>query len=201
MVTKAIKVKTVKAKRSRKATASRPVPQTREAAIELVGELARVQREAEGIIQAQAAAIERIKTEAASAVEPLIVHANDMAAALLAYAETNRDELFSKVRTAALGPAKLSLRWSNPAVQLARGIKEDQMVVTLKKLGLGKFVRVEESLNRQAIIDDPGLVEPIAGIDVVQVERLRVKLDGVEKPIEAEFARVTGQAARHKAEE
>ncbi|MBF0168768.1 MAG: host-nuclease inhibitor Gam family protein [Alphaproteobacteria bacterium] len=178
-----------------------PVPQTRADAEALAANFAAVQREAELLAMCDEEEIAKIKERGRLRIDPMVARANDMAAALIAYVESNRADLFKDARTTRLGCAELTLRWSGPTVTVARSVKEAQMVATLKGLGLTGLVRIEETVNKQAILANPDQVESVAGITITQTERLHVKLEGVTKPIQSEFQRVTGSAARNQAEE
>jgi len=44
----------------------------------------------------------------------------------------------------------------------------DKVIETLKRLGLGRFVRTKEEVNKEAILANPKAVAGVAGIKVVQ---------------------------------
>ncbi len=49
------------------------------------------------------------------------------------------------------------------------------MLEELQRRGLQRFVRVRESLNREAVLHEPGAVADVPGIEVVQHEVFVIK--------------------------
>lgn len=96
------------------------------------------------------------------------------------YCEAHRDELTGggKTKTANLVTGNVLWRIRPPSVAI-RGA--EAVIETLKRMGLGKFVRTKEEINKEAILNEPDQVRGIAGISVVSgVE------DFVIEPFEAE---------------
>lgn len=83
-----------------------------------------------------------------------------------AYCEANRDELTSnnKVKTANLVTGEVQWRQRPPSVSV-RGA--ESVIETLKRLGLAKFVRTKEEVNKESILNDPDEVKGVSGITVV----------------------------------
>lgn len=83
-----------------------------------------------------------------------------------AYCEANRAELTSegKTKTANLITGEVQWRQRPPSVSV-RGA--DAVIEALKRLGLGKFVRTKEEINKEAILNEPEAVKGVAGISVV----------------------------------
>lgn len=82
------------------------------------------------------------------------------------YCEANRVELTNgnKVKTAGFVTGEVQWRQRPPSVTI-RGA--DSVIETLKKLGLGKFVRTKEEVNKEAILNEPNDVRGVAGITLV----------------------------------
>lgn len=98
------------------------------------------------------------------------------------YCEARRDELTSqgKVKTANFITGEVQWRQRPPSVAV-RGA--DAVIETLKKLGLGRFVRTKEEVNKEAILNDAEAVRGVGGISINSgVE------DFVITPFEAEVA-------------
>ncbi len=99
-----------------------------------------------------------------------------------AYCEGHRSELTNegKVKTANLITGEVQWRQRPPSV----GVRGAESVIeALKRLGLGKFVRTKEEINKEAILNEPDAVKGVAGITVVTgVE------DFVITPFEQEMA-------------
>lgn len=83
-----------------------------------------------------------------------------------AYCEGHRNELTNdgKVKTANLITGEVQWRQRPPSV----GVRGAEAVIeALKRLGLGKFVRTKEEINKEAILNEPDQVKGVAGITVV----------------------------------
>lgn len=82
------------------------------------------------------------------------------------YCEAHRNELTNdgKVKTANLITGEVQWRQRPPSVSV-RGA--ESVIEALKRLGLGKFVRTKEEINKEAILNEPDDVKGVAGISVV----------------------------------
>lgn len=82
------------------------------------------------------------------------------------YCEAHRDDLTNggKVKTANLITGEVQWRQRPPSVSI-RGA--ESVIETLKRLGLPKFVRTKEEVNKEAILNEPDAVRGVAGITVV----------------------------------
>jgi len=80
------------------------------------------------------------------------------------YCEAHRDELCGKGKTANLITGEVQWRQRPPSVRIS---KSDQVLETLARLGLSRFIRRVEEVNKAAILDEPDAVKGVAGITVV----------------------------------
>lgn len=82
------------------------------------------------------------------------------------YCEAHRLELTDggKVKTANLITGEVQWRQRPPSVSV-RG--SDTVIEMLKRLGLGRFVRTKEEVNKEAILNEPDEVRGVAGLTVV----------------------------------
>ncbi|SOD42306.1 host-nuclease inhibitor Gam family protein [Nitrosovibrio sp. Nv4] len=82
------------------------------------------------------------------------------------YCEAHRLELTDggKVKTANLITGEVQWR-KRPASVSVRGV--EAVIETLKRLGLGKFVRTKAEINKEAILNEPDEVRGVAGITLV----------------------------------
>jgi phage host-nuclease inhibitor protein Gam len=87
-------------------------------------------------------------------------------AGVQAYCEAHRDELTDggRVKTANFVTGEVQWRQRPPSVSV-RG--SDSVIDTLKRLGLGKFVRTKEEVNKEAILNEPEEVRGVAGLNIV----------------------------------
>lgn len=82
------------------------------------------------------------------------------------YCEAHRDELTNggKVKSANLITGEVSWRQNPPSVRIT---KSDAVIEMLKRLGLDKFIRSKEEINKDAILNEPDEVRGVAGITIV----------------------------------
>lgn len=82
------------------------------------------------------------------------------------YCEANRDSLTNggKVKSANLITGEVAWRQNPPSVRIS---KSEIVIETLKRLGLGRFVRTKEEINKDAILNEPNDVRGVAGITLV----------------------------------
>lgn len=82
------------------------------------------------------------------------------------YCEAHRDDLTSggKVKFANFVTGEVNWRQRPPSVTV-RGA--EAVIDALKRLGLSKFVRTKEEINKEAILNEPGAVRGVAGISIV----------------------------------
>jgi phage host-nuclease inhibitor protein Gam len=95
------------------------------------------------------------------------------------YAEAHRAELCpGNTKTANVQTGEISWRIDTPSVKVNG---EEAVIELLRARGLDRFVRVKESVNREAIKADPEAVAGIPGIKIVSgVEKFSVKAYDVE---------------------
>lgn len=163
-------------------TQALPMPETREEAEKLLGEIGMLQRR---VGEYQAKASDRI-AGISQAFAELVAPVNDQIEAkfqaLHAFAEAHRKELLEgDSKTVKFTTGTLSWRFTPPAVKLT---KPDAVLEQLKKRRLWDFVRTIQEVNREAILEDPTKVEGIEGIKVTSREEF------VAKPLETEIERV-----------
>lgn len=151
-----------------------PAPQTKDQVAEAIAEIGRRQRERERIQTAMnddlARTREVYEREAAPHAEAL----KGLILGVQAWCEAHRAELTQdgKTKTAALPSGEVSWRLRPRSVSV-RGA--DAVIEALKKLGLERFVRTKEEINKEAILADADAVKPVKGITVSQGEDFIIK--------------------------
>lgn len=149
-----------------KAKAQINVPQTTgEAAADIrqIGDLSR------NLLRTQAEmndAIAHITATYQPTLETLNEQIEGLQKGVQAYCEANRADLTNdgKVKTANLVTGEVQWRQRPPSVSV-RGA--ESVIEALKRLGLGKFVRTKEEINKEAILNEPDEVKGVAGISVI----------------------------------
>lgn len=158
-------------------------PATREEASQMIKEIGDLQRERTRMEADMNDDIAKIKEAAEKAARPTNERIGHLAAAVQAFCETMREDLTQggKRKFADLGSGLVKWRTRPPSVSI-RGV--DVVIETLKKLGLSRFVRTKEEINKEAILADQDAVDGIKGISISQKE------DFVIEPFETKLEEV-----------
>lgn len=159
------------------------VPQSREMAaiaIANIGALSRQLVRTESLMNDELASIKKGWEEAA---EPLRAQIAALNQGVQTWAEANRDTLTQngKVKTCALTTGEIAWRMRPPSVRITGA---EAVLDTLRRLGLKRFIREKEEVNKDAILNEPEAVAHVPGIGISQGE------DFVVVPFEAELAEV-----------
>ena len=159
------------------------VPQSREMAaiaITNIGALSRQLVRTESLMNDELASIKKGWEEAA---EPLRAQIAALNQGVQTWAEANRDTLTQngKVKTCALTTGEIAWRMRPPSVRITGA---EAVLDTLRRLGLKRFIREKEEVNKDAILNEPEAVAHVPGIAISQGD------DFVVVPFEAELAEV-----------
>lgn len=169
--------------RHKTAAAVAPVPQDRDqvtAAIREIGELQRqIVRTSTEMNDELAAVKERYEAQA----QPLQARIDALTQGLQIWAEANRDRItqHGKTKTVAFPSGELNWRTRPPSVRVTGA---EAVLDILRRMGLGRFIRSKEEVNKEAILNEPKAVANVPGISIQQGE------DFVVTPFEAELAEV-----------
>lgn len=157
-----------------KAPAMAHVPQTLDEVNRAIAEIGIAQRERDRIAadmnDALAATREGYEAQAA----PYAARIKELTAAVQLWCEANRARLTEngKTKTAKLAAGEVSWRMRPPSV-VVRGA--EAVLEALRSLGLNRFIRVKEEINREAILIEPEVAAQVKGITVTQSEDFIVK--------------------------
>ncbi|HAZ3904920.1 TPA: host-nuclease inhibitor protein Gam [Escherichia coli] len=148
-----------------KSAAAAYVPQNRDAVIIDIKRIGDLQREASRLETEMNDAIAEITEKFAARIAPLKTDIETLSKGVQGWCEANRDELTNggKVKTANLVTGDVSWRVRPPSVSI-RGM--DAVMETLERLGLQRFIRTKQKINKEAILNEPGAVAGVAGITV-----------------------------------
>jgi len=159
------------------------VPQNRDSAAAAVAEIGTLNRQlarAEADMNDELAVV---KARWEAAADPLRAQIAALTQGVQTWAEANRDSLTQggKVKTAALATGELVWRLRPPSVRVTGA---EAVLDALRRLGLARFIREKEEVNKEAILNEPAAVAHVPGIAISQGE------DFVVVPFEAELAEV-----------
>lgn len=120
---------------------------------------------------------------AAPRIQQLREALTELQAGVQTWCEANRVEICGKGKSANLVTGEVSWRQRPPSVSIT---KADEVIGRLRGLGLLRFVRTKEEVNKEAILAEPAEVAGIKGIKVVT---------GVEDFVITPFEVDVGEAA------
>lgn len=142
-----------------------PVPEDIDEAADMVARIGDLTREIERIKLDMQEEMARIKEEYERKAQPLMEERTALTEGVRIWAEANRRKLTQdgKVKYVRLTTGEIKWRQRPPAVTI-RGTA--QVLQRLKERGLERFIRVKESVNKEAIREEPEAVSGIPGIKV-----------------------------------
>ena len=150
-----------------------PAATNREDAEQKIQRLGELQRD---LVRLEAEMNDRlspIKERYENAAKPLNAEIEELWAGVQAWAESNKPDLLDgKAKTAKLSTGDVGWRTSTPSVRLtnAKAVLEG-----LKQMGLVKFIRTTEEINKEAILAAPREVQHVKGISISQAETFFIK--------------------------
>lgn len=153
-----------------KANAARfPVPQSRDEVNEAIARIGLLQRERERIQADMNDELAKVRLRFEELATPLNEQITGLSQGVHTWCEAHRMELTRSGKTKfydfAAGEIKWRLRPPRVSLQSAENVLE-----TLKRLGLTRFIRVKEQLNKEAMLAEPEVVSGVAGVRIEQSE-------------------------------
>lgn len=163
--------------------AMHPVPQTRDQVVEAIAKIGRRQRERDRIQAAMNDDLAEVRRRYEEEAKPHADVIQQLSDGVHLWCEANREELTrgGKTKTANLASGEIKWRMRPPKVSL-RGM--ENILAACKKLGLSRFLRVKEEVNKDAMLAEPDLAKSITGVSISQKE------DFVIIPFETELEEV-----------
>jgi len=176
MAKQATKVKT--------AAAQFPVPQTTDEANDFIARIGAAQRERQILEAAMNEEMAALKDRYEVQARPFKDEIEQRSKGLQVFCEAHRARLTSdgKVKFHRFGAGEVSWRSRPPKVTI-RGA--DVVIEALKRLGLTRFLRVKEEVNKEAMLAEPEVATTIAGVSVGSAGE-----DFIVKPFETELEEV-----------
>ena len=172
------------AKKTKTAGANIQVPQSREEASQAVARIGVINREVARREADMNDRLAKIKEEVEAEVAPSRTEAEQLTEGLKIWSEANRRELTGgdKTKTVDLGSGLIKWR-SKPAKVTIRGM--EAVIAAIKTLGLRKFIRTTEEVNKEAMLLDKDKARTVPGVTIGSdgedfvVEPFEVELQGV----------------------
>lgn len=99
-------------------------------------------------------------------IKPVQEQLKELQAGVQTWCEANRDSLTNGGKVKNYSFITGSVMWrQRPPSCTVRGA--DSVIETLKRLGLTRFVRIKEEINKEAVLNEPATIAGVAGISVV----------------------------------
>ncbi len=145
--------------------ASVAVPQSKTDCATYIKNLGDIQRDFERQRAEMNDAIANITKHYQPALEALTLRMTNLQEGIQTWCEANRASICTgDTKTANLITGDVAWRKCPPSVSV-RGV--DAVIETLKRMGLGRFVRTREEVNKEAILNEKDAVRGIPGITIV----------------------------------
>lgn len=148
-----------------------------------IAEIGAAQRERDRIQTEMNDALAKVRAEFEEQALPHATVIKELGHGVQVWCEGNRVDLTrdGRSKTAKFAAGEVSWRTRPPRVNI-RG--EGIVAEALKRLGLERFIRTKEEIDKQAILAEPGAIEGIKGLSISQGE------DFVIKPFSTEIEEV-----------
>jgi phage host-nuclease inhibitor protein Gam len=161
-----------------------PTPQSRDQVADYVASIGVAQRERARIEQDMNDEFAKLKKHYEELAQPFKSEIEERSKGVQAWCETNRKAITQdgKTKTAVLSTGEISWR-NRPPKCVTKGV--EAILDKLKRLGLDRFIRTKEEINKEAILAEPDAVKRIAGISIEQGE------DFIIKPFETNLEEIT----------
>lgn len=159
-----------------------PVPKSLDEAAEFLCRIGKEQRATDTIQSDLNAKVDELKAKAVSDAELHQKKISQLVEGLYAFAETDRDELTDggKRKTVELPTGIFGWRLTPPSV-VFRNVK--LILKNLKSLGLNRFIRIKEEVDKEAMLAEQEVAKTIRGVSITQHEEFIVKPTELEVEI------------------
>ena len=156
------------------------VPKSLDEAAQFLAQIGQEQRATDKIRSGLNTKVDELKAKAMVDDEPHQEKISQLVEGLFAYAEAHRDELTDggKRKTVEVPTGIFGWRMTPPAV-LLRGV--ESILESLKSLGLKRFIRIKEEIDKEAMLKEPDVAKTVKGVSISQHE------DFIAKPAELEI--------------
>lgn len=168
--------------KAKTAGANLPVPQSREEAAATVTAIGDLNRKLARLTADMNDELAASKTHFEAEAEPHRRALEEKTEGLKIWAEANRQALTGgdKTKTVDLGTGVVKWRLRPPAVRLS---KVEDVIARLKALGLARFLRTKEEVNKDAMQAEPEVARTVAGVSIGSAGE-----DFIVEPFEAALA-------------
>lgn len=162
-----------------------PAPASLAEAEQLLREVGTQQRQVEALETRMNERLASIKSDYEEKAAPLNESIEAKFRSLQAWAEAHRGSLLEGTRKSAkIASGELGWRTSPPKVRISGAAA---ILIALKELGLQRFIRSKEEVDKDAIRKDPIAVAHVKGVSITQNEEFWIR------PFESQIERARSQ--------
>ena len=172
-----------KATRIKASAALYPVPQSRDDVNDAIAKIGLAQRERARIQADMNDQLAKVKQGFEDEAKPFNEQIEALSKGVQTWCEAHRAELTKEGKVKFHGFAAGEVKWRMRPPRVSIRAVENVME-TLKRLGLSRFIRVKEEPNKEAMLAEPEAVTGLAGVKIEQGE------DFVIVPFETELEEV-----------
>lgn len=141
-----------------------PAPQTMAEVQSNIRKLGDLQREHARASAALNDAVAQLTDQAAPKLKSLQEQMEDLQKGIQTYCEANRDELCGKGKTANLVTGEVQWRQRPPSVRVTGA---EAVIGWLKQMGMGRFIRTKEEVNKEALLNEQDAAKAVPGVTIV----------------------------------
>lgn len=151
-----------------------PMPGNLDEAAQFLAQIGEEQRAIDKVQSDLNTEVDELKTKAMADTKPHQDKIFQLIEGLLAYAGVRRDELTDggRRKTVETPTGIFCWRMTPPAVSL-HNVKS--ILESLKLLGLNRFIRIKEEIDKEAMLKEPDVAEAVEGVSISQHEEFVVK--------------------------
>ncbi len=170
------------------------VPKSLDEAAEFLAQIGEEQRATDKIRSDINTKVEKLKAKAMADVKPYQEKISQLVEGLFAYAEAHRNELTDggKRKTVEVPTGTFGWRMTPSAVSL-RDV--ESILKSLKSLGLERFIRTKEEVDKEAMLKEPDVASTVKGVSVSQREEFIAKPTELEVEIATKVDKLKRAAA------
>lgn len=154
------------AKRTKIAAPQLPVPQSDAQAAAAIARIGELMRDLDRIKATGDDRIAAIAAEVAEQSAPLREMVKAETEGLKVYCEANRNRLTDMFRRKSTKFETGCVGWRDRPAKVTLRDKAEEIIARVKALGLGRFVRVKEEIDKEAMLREPAIARSIVGVSI-----------------------------------
>jgi len=151
------------------------IPQTLEQATKVVRQIGEKKREIDEIQLVFNNQVEQLKAQATGQSLPHEQELSRLVEVLYAFAASHRDELTDRGKKKTVELPTGWFRWRLKPASVVLTKAEKLVIAALKQMGLERFVRTKEEVDKQAILREQEVAIGVAGFKIKQDEFFEVR--------------------------